>query len=258
MTNAAKLAKIGLSILDTEGGRAVAAKQRYRPRQILATALFLSLALSVVFSAVRLILAPAEQPETGGHVKVKSDYLLMLTQCVLGLVVMSLPSAIARRWRLDIPHFIYILYYVFLYCAVFLGEVFSFYYLVPHWDSILHFFSGAMLASLGFILVDLLNREERVRVQLSPLFVSLFAFCFALAAGAVWEIYEYTCDTALRLNMQKYQTEAGVALVGRAALRDTMKDIILDALAALLVAAIGYFGIRKKRRDSLTITKEAS
>ena len=46
------------------------AKQRYRPREILATALFLSLALSVVFSAVRLIQAPAEQPVTGGHVKV--------------------------------------------------------------------------------------------------------------------------------------------------------------------------------------------
>ena len=231
------------------------AKQRYRPREILATALFLSLALSVVFSAVRLIQAPAEQPETGGHVKVKSDYLLMLTQCVLGLVVMSLPSAIARRWRLDIPHFIYILYYVFLYCAVFLGEVFSFYYLVPHWDSILHFFSGAMLASLGFILVDLLNREERVRVQLSPLFVSLFAFCFALAAGAVWEIYEFTMDSVFGTNMQKYMLDNGTALIGQAALQDTMKDIIVDAIGALVMSTIGYISLKYKKGwvEKLTI-----
>ena len=149
------------------------AKQRYRPREILATALFLSLALSVVFSAVRLIQAPAEQPETGGHVKVKSDYLLMLTQCTLGLIVMTLPSIISRKWKLEIPHFIYLLYYLFLYCSVFLGEVFDFYYVVPHWDTMLHFFSGGMLGALGFILVDLLNREQKVRVRLSPLFVAI-------------------------------------------------------------------------------------
>ena len=148
------------------------------------------------------------------------------------------------------------LYYVFLYCAVFLGEVFDFYYVVPHWDTVLHFFSGAMLGALGFILVDLLNRSEKVRVQLSPLFVSLFAFCFALAAGAVWEIYEYTVDGVMHLNMQKYATEAGVMLIGRAALRDTMKDIIFDALAALLVAAAGYVtNPRRKKEKSAEMNK---
>lgn len=215
--------------------------------EIIATILFISLALSVVFALVRFLLAPGVAPAGAEHVKVKSDYLLMLTQCVLGLVVMSLPSVIARKWKLGIPNFIYILYYLFLYCAVFLGEVFEFYYIVPHWDTILHFFSGAMLGALGFILVDLLNRDEHVRVNLSPVFVSLFAFCFALAAGAVWEIYEYGCDALMGLNMQKYATEQGVALVGRTALGDTMKDIVFDALAALGVAVIGYFtDFRKK------------
>lgn len=209
--------------------------------------LFVSLALSVVFSVVRLIQAPSAIPEGEPFQKVKSDYMLMVLQCTLGLIVMLLPSAISRRWNLSIPNFIYVLYYVFLYCAVFLGEVFSFYYIVPHWDTILHSFSGAMLGALGFILVDLLNRAENVKVSLSPLFVSLFAFCFALACGAVWEIYEYTCDCLMGLNMQKYATEQGVLLVGQAALRDTMKDIIFDALAALAVSAAGFFAIRKQK-----------
>lgn len=221
-------------------------KQKKGAREILGLILFVSLALSAAFSLVRFLGAPESLAPDAPYQKVKSDYLLMLVQCLLGLAVMSLPSAIARRWKLGIPHFIYILYYAFLYCAVFLGEVFEFYYVVPHWDTILHFFSGAMLGALGFILVDLLNREEKVRVKLSPLFVALFAFCFALAAGAVWEIYEYACDALMGLNMQKYATEQGVQLVGRAALRDTMKDIIFDALAALLVAAAGYFSIRKR------------
>lgn len=222
-------------------------QKKHTPSETLGTILFISLALSAVFSLVRFLMAPDTAPEGSEYVKVKSDYLLMLTQCTLGLVVMSLPSMISKRWKLGIPNFIYILYYLFLYCAVFLGEVFEFYYVVPHWDTILHFFSGAMLGALGFILVDLLNRDEHVRVNLSPLFVSLFAFCFALAAGAVWEIYEYTCDTIMGLNMQKYATEQGIELIGRAALRDTMKDLIFDALAALGVAVAGYFsGIRKR------------
>ena len=94
--------------------------------------LFVSLALSVVFSVVRLIQAPSAIPEGEPFQKVKSDYMLMVLQCTLGLIVMLLPSAISRRWNLSIPNFIYVLYYVFLYCAVFLGEVFSFYYIVPH------------------------------------------------------------------------------------------------------------------------------
>ncbi len=214
---------------------------------IVARVLFVSLIVSIIFSAVRFIMAPSTVPDGMEHTKVKSDYLLMLLQCTLGLVVMLLPSVIERRWRLGIDHAIYILYYMFLYCAVFLGEVFEFYYLIPHWDTILHFFSGAMLGALGFILVDLLNRNEKVSVSLSPLFVSLFAFSFALAAGAVWEIYEFTGDSLLGLNMQKCLTEYGQPLVGYDALRDTMKDIVVDAIAAFGVSVAGYFSIRKQQ-----------
>ena len=218
---------------------------RKRSGRIVANILFISLAVSVVFSLIRLIMAPAAAPE-GVEMKVKSDYALMLIQCVMGLAVMLVPSFISRRWNVDIPNFIYILYYVFLYCAVFLGEVFEFYYLIPHWDTILHAFSGAMLGALGFILVTMLNDAEKVRVSLSPFFVCLFAFCFALASGAVWEIYEFSFDGLLGLNMQKFALENGEQLVGRAALRDTMKDIIVDALAALGVAVAGYFSIRRQ------------
>lgn len=221
-----------------------------RAKEIIGRILFVSLILSILFSALRLAAAPSQVPADEEHIKVKSDYLLMLLQCILGLAVMLLPTVIERKWRLGITNLIHILYYVFLYCAVFLGEVFEFYYLIPCWDSILHFFSGAMLGALGFILVDLLNRNEKVRVSLSPLFVAVFAFCFALAAGAVWEIYEFTGDSLLGLNMQKCLTEHGQPLVGYAALQDTMKDIVVDAAAALMVSVAGYFSICKRRLDT--------
>lgn len=215
-------------------------------QSMIGAVLFISLALSIVYAFVHFLHAPATVPEGMPHAKVKSDYLLMLTQCVLGVVVMLLPSAINRRWSVPIPRKIYILYYVFLYCAIFLGEVFDFYYVIPHWDIILHAFSGAMLSALGFIMVDLLNMNQRVSVDLSPFFESVFAFCFALALGSIWEIYEFAGDMLLGLNMQKAYLADGTALIGKAALLDTMEDMVVDAVAAAIVAIIGYRANKRK------------
>ena len=209
--------------------------------------LLISLVLSIGYALVRFILAPAEIMDGEVHQKVKTDYLLMLTQCLLGLLVMMLPTFISHKWKIVVPNTIVILYYVFLYCAIYLGEVQNFYYVIPYWDTVLHAFSGAMLGALGFILVDLLNKDQKVSVNLSPFFISVFAFSFALAVGAIWEVYEFSFDALLGLNMQKHTTEAGVQLIGTAALSDTLKDIIIDALAALVVAVLGYLSNLKKR-----------
>ena len=229
-------------------------RTKRNPAEIIGRILFVTLILSVIYSFVRVVITP-EVPKDGNiYAHGRSDYILMFIQCLLGLVVLSLPSIMGRKWNVAIPNFIYIMYYLFLYCAIFLGEVLDFYYVIPHWDTILHFFSGAMLGALGFILVSWLNDSEAIRVSLSPAFVALFAFCFALSCGAVWEIYEYVFDGLLGLNMQKFITAEGVVLAGHDALRDTMKDIIVDAAAALLMAGIGYS--RLKAEKWLDKTKE--
>lgn len=220
-------------------------KKHEKAAKIIGIVLLISLALSVAYALVRFILAPTELAPGAPYQKVKTDYLLMLTQCMLGLLVMMLPTFVSRKWKIVVPNIIVILYYVFLYFAIYLGEVRNFYYLIPFWDDILHAFSGAMLGALGFILVDLLNNDQKVSVNLSPIFVSVFAFCFALAVGALWEVYEFAFDGLLGLNMQKHTTGAGVALAGNAALKDTMYDIIIDAAAAASVAIVGYFANKK-------------
>lgn len=226
-------------------------------RKIVAFTLFVTLILSIVYAATRFILAPSELADGAPFEKVKSDYLLMLTQCLLGLVVMSLPTMVTRKFRLIVPNTMCILYYIFLYCAIFLGEIFSFYYLVPHWDLYLHATSGAMLGALGFILVDWLNKDEHVKLSMSPVFVSLFAFSFALMVGALWEIYEFSFDKFLGLNMQKFRSEDGTLLVGSAALSDTMEDLIIDAISALTVTVIAPFtDIKKKKKDTVTQNQE--
>lgn len=214
--------------------------------------LLLTLIGSIIFVIIRLVQAPVTADGEG--VNTRGDYVLMLVQCSAGLLAMFLPTLLRRKFSIIFPDVIYILYLVFLYCAVYLGEVQNFYYAIPFWDSILHGFSGVMLGALGFTVVNLLNKEARLTVNLSPLFVSLFALCFAVALGALWEIYEFTVDGILGLNMQKYAAQGSVDFMGRAALIDTMKDIIIDFLGALIMSVIGYFSIKKDREWAIQIS----
>ena len=172
-------------------------------RTFFARLLFITLILSIVYTIVRIIQTPAEFTSDFEYIKVRSDYVLMLLQCLLGLFVMTLPSIINKRFSIQIPSIVEVLYYIFLYCAIYLGEVRSFYYLIPFWDTILHAFSGAMLGALGFSLVSMLNHEVSHYVRLSPFFIALFAFSFALAFGSLWEIYEFSMDVIFKTNMQK-------------------------------------------------------
>ncbi|MFI3283713.1 MAG: hypothetical protein R3Y57_01385 [Erysipelotrichaceae bacterium] len=201
---------------------------------------------TMILSSVLLVIIMIKAPvmSTDPTVRVKADFTLMLTQSLLGIVVLILPSILAKKWMIEIPSHMMILYVIFLYCAIFLGEVRSFYYNVPHWDTILHGFSGAMLGALGFSFVSLLNKSEGIPLELSPAFVAFFAFCFAVTLGVAWEVYEFTFDGVLGLNMQKFMLEDGTLLLGRAALQDTMKDLIVDAVGAAITSLMGYLSLK--------------
>lgn len=219
-------------------------KTKLRWKKIIFWFVFVSLMLSIVYASVMLVLAPDKS--SGTVFRQKSDYVLMILQCVAGGVIMFLPTLLEHKLKIDIPDSMEILFIIFLYAAIYLGEVRSFYYRFENWDTILHTFSGGMLGALGFSVVNLLNRSRKVRIELSPLFVALFAFCFAVAIGVVWEIYEFTFDGVLGLNMQKFRLETGELLSGREALADTMEDLIVDAAGALVMAVVGFFAIRRQ------------
>lgn len=206
-----------------------------------------TLIIAAVSTVIIMSFAPSEPDPSQPHTRLRSDYVLMLLQCIVGIFAMLLPSILKKRMKLEIPSNMMLLFTIFLYCAIYLGEVKSFYYQVPHWDTILHTFSGAMLGALGFSFVTFLNKTERVPLNLSPLFVAAFAFCFAVTLGVIWEIYEFTADGALATNMQKFALESGQPLTGRAALTDTMKDLIVDMIGAFVMSAIGYISLKYKK-----------
>ncbi len=197
--------------------------------------------VSIIYSVAMIIKAPSEDVNT--LTRQKSDYVLMLLQCSLGLIVLHLPGFLNKRFNVTIPTNTVIAYFIFLYMAIILGEVRSFYYRFEHWDTVLHAFSAGMLGTLGFDVVNVLNKNDAIKLQLSPFFVALFAFCFAISVGVLWEIYEFSFDGLLGLNMQKFRLEDGTDLIGRMALVDTMDDLMIDCIGALITSTIGYFGL---------------
>lgn len=214
-------------------------------KKIIGLIVLITLVFSVGYSVVKIIMTPEVAIQVGDHTR--SDYVLMLLQCCLGLVVFWLPSMLEKKFSWELPNYMCIMYFVFLYCAIYLGDVRNFYYIIPHWDTVLHCFSGGMLGALGFTLVEILNDTKNIKVKLSPVFVCLFAFCFALAAGVVWEIYEFIGDSLLGLNMQKYR-DLNTIFVGRDALSDTMIDLIVDTIGAFIVVCFGYLSLKGREK----------
>ena len=214
-----------------------------RAVRVLTIFVFVSLFLSAGYAVMRMIMAPAETAVQGEHIK--TDYILILGQCILGMGVMLVPGLLQKRFSIVLPHYMHVLFVVFLYAAIYLGEARNFYYIFPHWDTLLHGFSGATLGALGFSVVSMLNSAKSVRMHMSALFVAIFAVCFAVTLGVVWEIYEYLADASLGLNMQKHTSGDSVPYVGNAALADTMKDLIVDFAGALLMGIIGFLSMRK-------------
>lgn len=214
-------------------------------RQVVSLVVFITMVVSTVVVTVAMILAPSVPTE--GYARVKSDYVLMLLQSILGIFAMLLPRWLYHKWGVETPSLMMILYAVFLYCAIYLGEVRGFYFLIPNWDTVLHTFSGIALGALGFSVLSLLNKTDRVPFNLSPAFVAIFAFCFAVAVDVVWEIYEFFADSLLMTNMQKHSLVSGQPLIGKEALYDTMTDLIVDCIGAAFMSVVGYISLKFKK-----------
>ena len=178
------------------------------------------LLLSAIFTLVMIVVAPADRDLDEAFTKVKSDYILMFIQCLAAAGVLLLPSLLQHKFRIEIPNLMTIILVLFVFAAVYLGEVRSFYYRFAFWDKLLHTFSGVMLGAASFSVLQILHDTEKIRLRAS--LIALFAFCFAMAAG-----------------------ETGELLIGRAALMDTMTDLIVDSIGALAISIIGYFSIRR-------------
>ena len=167
---------------------------------------------------------------------------------VLGIIALVLsPTLLRRRLPVVIPAEFQVLAVGFVFAALFLGEIRSYYEQIWWWDIALHTSSGLLLGLLGFLLVYILNENERVDVHLRPRFVALFAFLFAVAVGAVWEIFEFSMDRIFGTTMQKpmFGDDSG--------LTDTMWDLIVDTVGALIISVLGWWFMHTKHHSFIEV-----
>lgn len=197
--------------------------------------------------------------------------------CGLTLLLLIVPSFIQVRMKIELPTALEITILVFIFAAEILGEIQSYYIRVPVWDTVLHTINGFLMAAIGFALVDILNRSKKVTFQLSPLFVSIVAFCFSMTIGVIWEFFEFGMDQFFDLDMQKdtivnvinsvmldptgsnipvaIRDITDVSVNGKSmglggyldiGLIDTMKDLLVNFIGAVVFSIIGYFYIKNR------------
>lgn len=207
-----------------------------------------------------------------------------LAICLLSLVLFLLPSFFEEKLKLDIPPLFERIIYLFIFAAEILGEVNHYYTAIPGWDTILHTLNGFLCAAIGFSLVDILNRKSRL-VNLSPFYLSVVAFCFSMTIGVIWEFVEFTFDQLFYLDMQKdfivktigsvtldpthsqipvqvrnivrtiIETEDGQRYVINGGyldigIIDTMKDLMVNFVGAIIFSVIGYFSVKNREKKT--------
>lgn len=123
--------------------------------------------------------------------------------CFLSLTLLIAPFFLEKKLKLELPNTLEIIILLFIFSAEILGEINNFYGTIPHWDTMLHTINGFLAAGFGFALIDLLNKNFD-SINLSPLFISIVAFCFSMTIGVLWEFFEFASDQYfLKSDMQK-------------------------------------------------------
>jgi len=198
--------------------------------------------------------------------------------CMLTLILFLVPSFIEKKIHIDIPDTLETIILLFIFSAEILGEIKSYYLLYPYWDTILHTLNGFLAAAIGLSLIDILNKNDKFAITLSPLFVALVAFCFSMTIGVIWELFEFSMDQFLGFDMQKdtYLTAFNSVLLnpsgnnvpvnvsiesltvnGKAwkayidiGLIDTMMDLLVNFIGASVFSTFGYFYIKQRGKGN--------
>lgn len=202
--------------------------------------------------------------------------------CLLVLVLFMLPSFLERKLKIDLPDTLEIIILIFIFAAEILGELGCYFIHYPSWDTMLHTTSGFLCAAIGFSLVNLLNKDNRISLSLSPLYMAIAAFCFSMTIGVLWEFIEFSADRLFLLDMQKdtvittissvtldatnsntpivIRNINDVAVNGQSlglggyldiGLYDTMEDLFVNFIGAVVFSLFGYFYVKHQGKGKL-------
>ena len=205
----------------------------------------------------------------------RGDYDSMFV-CLLVLVLFLIPAFIQKNFGIEFPSGLQIVIMLHIFATEILGELSCYYVRYSNWDTIMHTVWGFLCAAVGFSLVDILNRDNRTHFSLSPAYLALVAFCFSMTIGVIWEFFEFGMDVIFLKDMQKDtvvyhissvmldETNSNIPIIidginavtvnGQdlglggyldIGLYDTMEDLFVNFIGALVFSIIGYFSAKK-------------
>jgi len=200
---------------------------------------------------------------------------------ILTLILFMVPQLIEKTMDVSIPVGLKTVILIFIFAAEILGEINAFYVKIPLWDTMLHTTNGFLMAAIGFALIDLFNRSEKFSIRMSPYFVAFVAFCFSMTVGVLWEFFEFGMDWFFHTDMQKdwilpvihsvKLDPAGgnnpievvvqsVVINGEEwklggyldiGIVDTMKDLMVNFLGAVVFSIIGIIYLKQRGKGKL-------
>lgn len=207
--------------------------------------------------------------------------------CVLTLILFTVPTIVEQRLHIDLPDTLEIIILFFIFAAEILGEIQEYYLLIPFWDTVLHTINGFLFAAIGFSIVNILNTDKRVSMSLSPFYMAVTAFCFSMTIGVLWEFFEWAMDSWFGVDMQKdtiitafntvnldpgghnvayhvrdvadtilvYKdgTQQAMGLGGYLdiGLLDTMMDLLVNFVGAVVFSIIGFFYVKTQGKGKI-------
>lgn len=136
----------------------------------------------------------------------------------------------------------------FVLASTLLGKGLGMYETIWWWDDMLHILSGVLLVLLGLAMMPFVI--QRHSLKLSPFFVVAFVFFFATTVEVAWEIFEFTIDGLFATSWQRWDHAPSAVAMGwpyqGPGLRDTMTDLILGEIGALLAVVAVYLHLRTR------------
>lgn len=200
----------------------------------------------------------------------------------MALCLFLIPSFLERKLKIELPTALEVIIFLFIFAAEILGEINAFYIRFPFWDTMLHTINGFLCAAVGFAMVDILNQNPKIKFTLSPLYLAVAAFCFSMTVGVLWEFFEFSADCFVHTDMQKDTILSSISSVmldpdgGNKAMTlsgitdvtvnghdlglggyldiglfDTMKDLLVNFIGAVVFSVIGYFYVKRRGKGKL-------
>ncbi|MGM0124152.1 hypothetical protein IGI37_001526 [Enterococcus sp. AZ194] len=170
--------------------------------------------------------------------------LILIIEAIASIALIYLPQIVRKLFKVEMPSSIIYFYWFFLLISAFIGTGLHVISYISFWDKILHAVSPMLLTALGYGLIGFFMKQAKI-ADASPWLFLLFGFAFAGLCGVFWEFWEFGCDQFFDMNLQRYMTSGETDLIGRAALMDTMGDLITNTIGALVMGIFAWVNSRK-------------